>query len=119
MTGPGRLQTLEAVLCGPAQPRTRLRSVGARFLGPGDPKVYWTNLGRYFGYPDCCIRAFLEQDFPTDGPFDGTGYRPCHACAALPRDQVLEGIARRRRHHEPFPASAGLTEAVRQSFYGP
>lgn len=88
------------------------------FVGVGDPHVYWRNFGRYLGYAECCIDAFLREDFAHDGPFDGTGFRPCRACHALPPEEVLAGIARRRQHHEPFPVHAGLTEAVRRSFYG-
>lgn len=113
-----RLRSLEAVLRSTASRPERLGSLSARFLGPGDPRVYWTNLGRYFGYPECCIRAFLEQDLPDFSTFDGTGFRPCRACNALPRHEVLTGIAQRRQHPEPFPASGGLTEEVRRTFYG-
>lgn len=113
-----RLRSLEAVLRSTASRPERLGSPSARFLGPGDPRVYWTNLGRYFGYPECCIRAFLEQDFERGGPFDGTGYRPCRTCATRPEAEVLAHIASRRKHPEPFPASGGLTEEVRRTFYG-
>lgn len=78
-----------------------------RILGGGachsdaSPKV-----GRAFGYPPCCIDAFVAS---TSAPsaFDGTGFRTCVACAARPYAEVWRGIHARRSVSWPlcpFPA---------------
>ena len=91
--------------------------LSATFAGPGDRDTYWRNTGEYFGFPPCCVEAFLAGKC-VPSSFDGTGFRTCAACAALPPAEVLAGIASRRRHPEPFPCSRGFTEAVRATLYG-
>lgn len=42
-------------------------------------------LGRYYGFPECCIRSFGKSHWwkrPTVESLDGTGYIPCDNCFA-------------------------------------
>lgn len=46
----------------------------------------WEALGEYFGYPGCCVRAFLyqprsERTIHQLMVHDDTGFVPCPACA--------------------------------------
>lgn len=78
------------------------------------------NQGIHYGYPTCCIRAFLhrlsmgEAELEADNaayhdhaPWYGTGYIPCSVCreaAAIDFDKfVAERIAPRRLEGVPFP----------------
>ncbi len=58
--------------------------------------------GVYFGYPPCCIDAFLQCE-SVDSAFDGTGFKTCKKCSERPYLEVLEEINSRRKHHERFP----------------
>lgn len=69
----------------------------------------YTGYGLYYGYPHCCIDAFiiragiilvtgcppelvdhLVEPFEVDGT--ATGYMMCPRCAKLPREQLVERI---------------------------
>lgn len=56
-------------------------------------------IGRYLGYADYCINAFINLS----GVKAIDGFLMCAACSRLDADDVLAGVASRRRHHEPFP----------------
>ncbi len=58
--------------------------------------------GLYFGYPPCCVEAFLNGE-SVDSLFDGTGFKTCQKCSKRPYLDVLEEINRNRKHHERFP----------------
>lgn len=75
--------------------------------------------GRYFGYPDCCIEAFIEElsehahrlaRLPGSRMRDGMVL--CVGCSHLPAEQVDAAINERRRHHEPFPTSTLAPEVL-------
>lgn len=70
-------------------------------------------IGRYFGYPECCLTdmAGLIQR-KTSTIYDGTGYKPCEACAKRPMEDVLKEIAERRACPTPFPDDSGFDEIL-------
>ena len=78
------------------------------YTGKGDAHTYWRNTGRLFGFPECCIESFLNDDLPEWSPFDGTGYRPCKSCVNKNLRVVVEGINSRRTFPKPFPNSNGF-----------
>jgi len=92
------------------------------FVGKGDPLVYWENTGRHFGFPDCCIQAFLDMcsgkrgDLPRT-EFDGTGYRPCDSCAKKDLSKLVSEINSRRLHPNPFPDSSGFESNYKDKMY--
>ena len=86
------------------------------WVGKGNPYKYWEKTGVHFGYPKCCIDAFLKDEcIPSS--FDGTGYRTCVVCSKLTPESVVEGINSRRNHPEPFPNSDTFVKKFRESFY--
>lgn len=69
-------------------------------------------LGKYFGYPDCCIRQFLndsingtynEPDRNIEGNY--SGFVPCRKCKAKIEagETTLAGLIKNRAHPQPFP----------------
>jgi hypothetical protein len=76
------------------------------------PTYQLAALGKYFGFPNCCIEEFLStQSHATwtkypDGPWVGTGFMPCVSCAdkALDFDKfVADNITPHRACPTPFP----------------
>lgn len=41
---------------------------------------WWVFMGKYFGFPDCCIKNFCSGNNKESSLFDGTGYVPCSCC---------------------------------------
>jgi len=46
---------------------------------------YWKRLGRFCGYPECCIKYFIfkhktYKDYMEDCVFYNTGFIPCPVC---------------------------------------
>lgn len=73
----------------------------------------WTLLGRYYGYPECCIETFVER--AAHGPFQhprfeeigerSQGY-PCIVCdkhAEMTKEQVTEIVNKNR--FAPYPTN--------------
>lgn len=73
-------------------------------------------LGRYLGYPDCCIEAFVSHAQSnyrdtSDAVLERThpkmhlrGYIPCNDCFnTFTEDELIARIQERRQHPEPFP----------------
>lgn len=64
--------------------------------------------GHYYGYPECCIIAFLrfEHMFDPDAlsrPLIGTGFVPCKACSeSHSAEELMGGINKRRQHPTPL-----------------
>ena len=68
-------------------------------------KADWEVFGRYFGYPECCIKAFLIGSH-RGGPkrkLHGTGYIPCTECNEKLECELLNSIKTNRKHYLPFP----------------
>lgn len=87
------------------------------YIGKGNPLVYWANSGRHFGFPECCIEAFLEGSLPATSHFDGTGYRPCKVCIQRDPEELVAEINRNRSHPTPFPNSSGFVEKYKDLMY--
>ncbi len=79
-------------------------------------------LGRYLGYPDCCIREFWDFEKLASNAYKQalftderqvaqshpriylSGYIPCNACfRAYTDEELVERIEQNRKHPEPFP----------------
>mgnify|MGYP003655461946 CR=1 FL=1 len=88
------------------------------YTGKGNANTYWTNTGKHFGFPDCCIQAFLDDNLPEVTPFDGTGYKPCKSCIKLDQKVLVDYINTKRIHPDPFPNSDTFVEVYRESMYG-
>jgi len=61
----------------------------------------WLRFGIKFGYPDCCIKYFLEVELvdrydPKLNMFLGSGYIPCNACKDVAMDEQEDRINKRR-----------------------
>ena len=78
---------------------------------------YWRKSGEHFGYPECCIKAFLTGDYSEYNPYNGTGYRPCESCEELSMKEVIIGINKNRAHPYPFPDGAGFVEEWKDLMY--
>lgn len=73
------------------------------------------SIGVYFGYPQCCVDAFLTDECaihavarPEDLPFCGTGFIPCRTCYETKTpEQLLQEIASARQCPVPFPNGDG------------
>lgn len=71
-----------------------------------DPWVEW---GIYFGFPQCCIDAFVTLSHMVDPdlenrPLIGTGFICCPVCAATKTsDQLTAEINSQRVCTKPFP----------------
>jgi len=88
------------------------------YTGKGDPLTYWYNTGVHFGFPECCIQAFLDEayEFPRT-PFDGTGYKPCKSCADRCPEELVMSINRNRKHPKSFPDDSGFEEHFKDTMY--
>lgn len=77
----------------------------------------WKALGEYFGFPECCIKEFLEtacqstKDRYPEGPWSGTGFLPCLQCSekALEfKSFVRDYITPHRVCPTPFPRNGSI-----------
>jgi hypothetical protein len=84
-----------------------------------DPMAYHNalrtgSLGTYYGYPECCVRAFrtgqAKKFHPTlhtsanRNPFTGTGYLPCQTCHETKTPyQIYQTLCANRQDPAPFP----------------
>lgn len=67
----------------------------------------WEEFGRFFGYPECCIEAFVSfESVGVTRKLDGTGYKPCQACNQLPEAVLIERINQNRICPIPFPTES-------------
>ena len=65
----------------------------------------WTLWGRYFGFPECCVKSFLTMEHVggPDRKLWGTGYVPCLICNEKSEDELVETINSTRKSKLPFP----------------
>jgi hypothetical protein len=91
----------------------------SNFTGKGNAHAYWYNTGKHFGFPDCCIKAFIEDNLPetNSSVFSGTGYRPCENCSKIEPDELIVSINKRRSHPYPFPDSRNFVRDFREDLY--
>ena len=72
-------------------------------------------LGEYYGYPDCCIRAFLTKQHGKN-PFGEHGFIPCAKCTAKIQrgETTLENLIQNRECETPFPEDGGQRVVYRR-----
>lgn len=90
---------------------------------------YTFEVGKHYGYPECCIRWFSKEriekhplDFtPLTGKQEqlcGTGFIPCPACAEKVTVDTLHTLITNRECTNPFPEDddrKGI-EAIRKKY---
>jgi len=72
-------------------------------------------VGKYLGYPDCCIAEFLNILIVggiAPRKLEGTGYVPCETCDKLLESELIERINSKRICKTRFPL-ASFRQAVR------
>lgn len=72
--------------------------------------LYWETQGQYFGYPSCCIKAFVtginKSDMDKGYKLKYTGFVPCKTCNDLyTEDELVQQINHKRLETEPFQDS--------------
>lgn len=68
-------------------------------------------LGRYFGYPECCIQYFVHIRIESMPPLTpkqeavhgNTGFIPCPTCAEKVTAETLHTLIHNRSCPHPFP----------------
>ena len=101
---------LDLLIRGQARIKSCLKTSDKRMP---DSVFRWRALGRYYGFPECCVEAFiaLPDVMPArvnsiNEPWNKTGFVPCPACAPVAQDFekfVREYIQPRRICSAPFP----------------
>lgn len=51
-----------------------------KLISTFEDNAWWVFMGKYFGFPDCCIKNFCSGGSKQSSLFDGTGYVPCSSC---------------------------------------
>lgn len=69
---------------------------------PEETLHVWKMWGKYYGYPDCCVEAFLKGEQHFGGYFSGTGFVPCEKCHFRPVEDVVQQILTNRISCEEF-----------------
>lgn len=73
-------------------------------------KGWWLH-GKYYGYPSCCINAFLRGEQNHDNIFVGTGFLPCNSCSKKDPDEILKIIGTNRVCAKPFIDNSPIIKA--------
>lgn len=68
---------------------------------------WWTFMGKYFGFPECCIDSFCNTEIRENSLFNGTGYVPCPCCNKKIHDgnskkEFIHQINKNRLHNFEF-----------------
>lgn len=80
-------------------------------------------LGRYFGFPSCCVTAFFDHTDPDIGygqacgqrKLHGTGFIPCSWCNLVKSEQhLMDEIASNRICPTPFPQEIDFETALHE-----
>lgn len=82
-------------------------------------KKYWSEKGKIYGYPECCIKEFVIRAYHNNkNPSNiirvkripgqvsnGTGFIPCSYCSwkILTKKCRLEDLIKNRKFKLPFP----------------
>ena len=90
-------------------------------------KPWWVFMGKYFGFPDCCIINFCTTSKRELSVFDGTGFVPCPKCNKLlvsdaVKQEFIDNFNSNRFHPHQFaqnnnPADNPLFFQVMEEFY--
>lgn len=69
----------------------------------------WPLIGKYYGFPQCCIDEFESGlSMGKTRKFEGTGYIPCEKCNEnVEKDELIKYINENRTHPLPFPEDCG------------
>jgi len=64
--------------------------------------------GKYYGYPDCCIKSFCERnnyDYNQNKVHNSFGFIPCPKCAKriINGEIKLNDLIKNRKCKTPFP----------------
>lgn len=82
-------------------------------------KENWYYWGRYFGFPNCCIKFFLDESggdwwarkfYPKGFPLEGTGYIPCPECSKKSEQELIDIINSNRYCLTEFPEMGDFEE---------
>src|SRR5690554_1109638 len=83
--------------------------MAARNWNGRDPKEMEV-IGKYYGYPECCVGHFSENvgrngwnEYARGSWAEGTGFIPCPECLARPKEDLVSEIAERRCQRTKFP----------------
>lgn len=68
-------------------------------------------LGKYYGYPKCCIDSFIADTKRTRSQrytHKGSGFIPCNNCATkiINGESTLEQLIKNRIYSEEFPCTS-------------
>jgi len=78
----------------------------------------WTVLGKYYGYPQCCVAAFEVGEHILEDQLrklTGTGYIPCRHCNTTKTEaELIEAINSNRIEQLPFPSETDYEVSVKQ-----
>lgn len=60
--------------------------------------------GKFFGFPECCIKSFYSMEHVGDcRKLAGTGYIPCLKCNEKTEAELIAVISKNRVCKTPFP----------------
>jgi hypothetical protein len=87
-----------------------------------DPRLvaWWYHLGELYGYPVCCIEAFVyrisnqisdnKKGYIVHKDLDATGFIPCEHCSKKPVTELLDYINLHRKENSVFPKELPLND---------
>lgn len=72
-------------------------------------KEYQMIIGKFLGFPDCCVKSFVEgnTDKITPNDFTGTGFIPCNKCLERNTKELIAYINKNRKCPSVFPKTNG------------
>lgn len=79
---------------------------------PVNSSSYWRKLGKYLGYPDCCVTWFIERNtyeltIEQEAVHGGMGFVPCPECAKKVSKETIHTLIKGRQCPTPFPIFKG------------
>lgn len=84
--------------------------------------MIFIKMGRYFGYPECCIADFVRhilkyREGKADGrekrKLHGTGYVPCAKCNRKSERTLIATIRKNRICKYVFPAEPSISKVMK------
>lgn len=79
-----------------------------------DENDQWVVIGRYYGYPDCCIAAFPNKSNREVSIHQHQGFLPCEKCAErIKKGEIkIEDLIQNRQQSTPYPIGGDYQEAL-------
>jgi hypothetical protein len=80
--------------------------------------VNWYILGKFYGYPECCIQNFIivqpEQRTENQKLAMKHGFVPCHNCAddIVKKNIKIDNLIVKRKASTPFPIPPSDVETI-------